>query len=106
MQLFQPQRFFHHLIVLVKMVFVTGQDDRQAVVRPQGAYCKTVPIRPLDLPVEVVHPLGIAGIPVTEQFPGSQIRFGKLFAVSIDPFLISGKIGIAQRAERGNLPRP
>ena len=52
--------------------------------------------------VEVVHPLGIAGIPVPKQFPRSQFCFGKLFAVGIDPFLIPGKIGIAQRAERGN----
>ena len=24
-QLFQPQRFFHYLIILVKMVFIAGQ---------------------------------------------------------------------------------
>ena len=69
----------------------------------RGAYRKTVPIRPLDLPVEVVHPPGIAGIPVPKQFPGSQLCFGKLFAVGIYPLLISGKIGIAQGAERGHL---
>ena len=68
----------------------------------RGADCETVPIRPLDFPVEVVHPPGIAGIPVPKQFPGSQFCFGKLFAVGIDPFLISGKIGVAQGAERGN----
>ena len=31
-----------------------------------------------------------------------QIRLGKLFTVSIDPFLVPGKIGVAQREERGN----
>ena len=31
-----------------------------------------------------------------------QIRLGKLLAVSIDSFLILGKIGVAQREERGN----
>ena len=39
---------------------------------------------------------------MTEQFPRGQICLGKLLAVGIDPFLIPGKIGIAQRAERGN----
>ena len=84
------------------MVFVAGQMiDKWSRVH-RSANCKTVPIRALDLSVEVVHPLGIAGIPVPKQFPGSQLCFGKLLAVGIDPLLISGKIGIAQRAERGN----
>ena len=64
MLLFQPLCFFHYLIVLVKVVFIAGQmvSERRCIQR--GAYRKTVPIRPLDLPVEVVHPLSIAGIPV------------------------------------------
>ena len=37
-----------------------------------------------SLSVEVVHPLGIAGIPVPKQFPRSQLCFGKLFAVGRD----------------------
>ena len=68
-QPFQPQRFFDHLIILVKMVFVAGQMISKWSRVQRGTYHKTVPIRPLDLSVEVVHPLGIAGIPVTEQFP-------------------------------------
>ena len=84
------------------MVFVAGQmvGKRRCVQR--GAYREAVPIRSLDLPVEVVHPPGVAGIPVSKQFPGGQVRLGKLLAVGIDPFLISGKIGVAQRAEGGN----
>ena len=69
MQPFQPQRFFNHLIVLVKMFLVTGQMIGKRSRIHRSADCETVPIRPLDLPVEVVHPLGIAGIPVTEKFP-------------------------------------
>ena len=37
-----------------------------------------------------------------KQFPGSQLCLGKLLTVSIDSFLIPGKIGVAQREERGN----
>ena len=84
------------------MVFVAGQMIGKRSRIHRSADCETVPIRPLDLPVEVVHPLGIAGIPVPKQLPGSQLCFWKLFAVGIDPLLISGKIGITQRAERGN----
>ena len=85
------------------MVFVAGQMVSEQRCVQRGAYGETVPIHSLDLPVEVVHPPGVPGIPVPKQFPGNQLCLGKLFAVSIDPFLISGKIGIAQRAERGNL---
>ena len=84
------------------MVFVASQMVSEQRCVQRGAYGKTVPIRPLDLPVEVIHPPDIAGIPVPKQFPGSQFCFGKLLAVGIDPLPISGKIGIAQRAERGN----
>ena len=73
------------------MVFVTGQMIYKQSRVHRSADCETVPIRPLNLPVEVIHPLGIAGIPVPKQFPRSQLCFGKLFAVGIDPLFIPGK---------------